>query len=70
MKDNFLGLRLTPREAAILNRLTQETGRDRSNLTRALIHLAGSDPAYRQRLGSLTIQDPRSGKGPMELDPA
>lgn len=64
--ENFLGVRLTPREAAILDDLTQRTGRDRSNLARALILLAGNDPHTQQRLGDLSDKtQPLAGGKPV-----
>lgn len=53
MRNRHLGLRLTAEEEKILSDLAQQTGRDKSNLTRALIRLAGADPLTRRRLGDL-----------------
>ena len=49
----WLGVKITPKQQAILDELTTETGRTKSNITRSVIMLAGKDASIRQRLGVL-----------------
>lgn len=49
----LFSMRIAPQQEAVLEKLAIQSGRNKSNVLRALIDLAGNDPAIRQRLGIL-----------------